>query len=109
MTTSDDVRKHWLREKDHLDKFGTLVKTRIGERLRALGIWADVATRTKGIDSILKKLLAKQHYTYETLPDLVGVRVVVRYRPEVLAVIAAVGDLFDCAKKFRTIQQQLDR
>jgi len=92
----DEVRTRWLQEKAHLDEFGELIKTYVSQRLRALGIWAAVESRTKGIDSILKKLLTKKHYTYETLPDLVGVRVVVRYRSEVPQVIRAVETLFAC-------------
>lgn len=92
----DDVRTRWLNEKARFDEFGALVRARITERLRSLGIWADVQGRTKGIDSILKKLLTKKHHTYDTLPDLVGVRVVVRYRSEVQQVIKAVEELFAC-------------
>ncbi len=98
MTDSDEVRKRWLREKDDLDQFGAFVKTRITERLRSLGLWADIEGRTKGIDSILKKLFTKKHHTYDTLPDLVGVRVVVRYRSEVQKVVRAVRESFDCAE-----------
>ncbi len=96
MTDSDDVRRRWLREKDRLDEFGAFVKARIAERLRSFGVWADVEARTKGIDSILKKLFTKKNHTYDTLSDLVGVRVVVRYRSEVQQVIRAVRELFDC-------------
>jgi len=97
VTNGEDIRTRWLHEKDRLDRFGALLKTRISDRLRSLGVWADVQGRTKGIDSILKKLLTKKHYTYETLPDLVGVRVVVRYRAEVQQVIKAVSELFQCS------------
>jgi len=96
VTDHDDVRQRWLREKDRLDQFGAVVKARIADRLRSLGVWADVQSRTKSIDSILKKLLTKKHHTYETLPDLIGARVVVRYRSEVQQVITAVADLFYC-------------
>lgn len=96
MTNGEDIRTRWFREKEQLDQFGLLMKGRIAERLRRIGIWADVQGRTKSIDSVLKKLLIKRHHTYDTLPDLVGVRVVVRYRPEVRRVIDAVGELFRC-------------
>jgi hypothetical protein len=46
----------------------------------------------------LKKLLLKPHYTYSTLPDLVGVRVVVRYRPEVQRITEIVRGLFRCSE-----------
>jgi ppGpp synthetase/RelA/SpoT-type nucleotidyltranferase len=96
VTRDDDVRTRWLHEKDRLDEFGALIKTRIAGRLRSSGVWADIQVRTKSIDSILKKLFTKKHYTYDTLSDLVGARVVVRYRPEVRQVNTVVADLFRC-------------
>jgi ppGpp synthetase/RelA/SpoT-type nucleotidyltranferase len=96
---SEDVRKRWLEEKEHLDRFGKLVGIRIKERLRVMGIWTDIQSRTKGIDSILKKFLAKKEkYSYDTLPDLVGVRVIVRYRDEVRRVAEAIQEAFTCAE-----------
>jgi ppGpp synthetase/RelA/SpoT-type nucleotidyltranferase len=98
VTNGEDIRTRWLRDKSRLDEFGALLRRRIAEQLRLAGMWADVQSRAKGIDSILKKLLLKRHYTYDTLPDLVGVRVIVRYRAEVQCVIEIVGRLFRCGE-----------
>jgi len=57
-----------------------------------------VQSRTKSIDSILRKLILKHDYTYDSLPDLVGVRVVVRYVHEVRQVSEVVAGLFDCTQ-----------
>lgn len=96
--SGEHVRTRWLQEKEQLDHFGTLLRARISKQLRHLGLWTDVQSRTKAVDSILKKLITKPTYTYDTLPDLVGVRVVVRYLPEVRQVIVAVGELFACGE-----------
>jgi len=96
MTNGEDVRQRWLRESNQLDQFGTLIRDRTKHALQNAGLWADVTTRTKSIDSILKKLLLKPNYSYDSLPDLVGVRVIVRYRPEVSRVSEIVGGLFNC-------------
>lgn len=79
-----------------LDQFGELLKARIRDELRLMGLWADIQSRTKSVDSVLKKLLLKREYTYESLPDLVGVRVVVRYVPEVRRVSDVVARIFAC-------------
>jgi ppGpp synthetase/RelA/SpoT-type nucleotidyltranferase len=74
------------------------LRGRIAEQLRLCGIWGDVRSRTKSINSILKKLLVKQDLTYDTMLDVVGVRVIVRYRPEIQRVIEIVGGLFRCGE-----------
>jgi len=66
--------------------------------MRTLGLWADVQSRTKSIDSVLRKLILKSNYTYDSLPDLVGVRVIVRYIHEVKQVSDVVAGLFNCTE-----------
>jgi ppGpp synthetase/RelA/SpoT-type nucleotidyltranferase len=66
--------------------------------MRARGLWADVQSRTKSIDSILRKLILKPEYTYDSLLDLVGVRVIVRYVHEVKQVSELVAGLFNCSE-----------
>jgi ppGpp synthetase/RelA/SpoT-type nucleotidyltranferase len=43
----------------------------------------------------VKKLLIKQHHTFDSLPDKVGARVIIRYRADVDKVIERVRTLFD--------------
>lgn len=99
MTNGETIRERWLREREQLDAFGDLVADRIRLELQRVGLWADVQTRTKSIDSILKKLLVKTTHTYDSLPDLVGVRVIVRYVREVAAVSQLVADMFSCTEE----------
>ena len=74
------------------------VSSELGSRLclGRLGIWFDVSARAKDIDSLVKKLLRKDHHTYQSLPDKVGIRVVVRYRSDIGAVLETLNDSFDC-------------
>jgi putative GTP pyrophosphokinase len=54
-----------------------------------------VDARAKTIDSSVKKLLTKRRYTFESLPDKVGARAIIRYRKDVDKVIEKVRTLFD--------------
>lgn len=94
----EDIRQRWVREREPLELFGRLLRDLIGAELRRAGLWAEVNSRAKSIDSILRKLLLKRGYTYESLPDLVGVRAVVRYLSEVQRVSEIVAGLFDCTE-----------
>jgi putative GTP pyrophosphokinase len=77
------------------DAFGKLLKGRLQESLKELGIWFEVTSRAKTIDSLVKKLLTKRGHTFDTLPDRVGVRVIIRYRADADKVIQRARTLFD--------------
>lgn len=98
MTDTEAVRQRWLTERDQLDRFGMLISSRIRQAMREAGLWANVTSRTKSIDSILKKLLLKaDRTTYDSMTDIVGVRAVMRYRPEVGKASSIMENLFECA------------
>lgn len=78
---------------------------RLEKAVQQLGISALVSFRAKDIDSILKKLILKPQYSYETLGDRVGVRVVVRYRQEIPRVVQAARDIFSCGDPEDTAQR----
>ena len=61
--------------------------TRVAHNAAQVGVWFHVDARAKTIDSLVKKLLTKQHHTFETLPDKVGARVIIRYRADVDKVV----------------------
>ncbi len=44
---------------------------RLLDSLKPLGVWFHVEARAKTTDSLVKKLLTKQHHTFESLPDKV--------------------------------------
>lgn len=68
---------------------------RLQASLKTIGIWLHVEARAKTIDSLVKKLLTKKHHTFESLPDKVGARVIIRYRSDVDRVTDTIKKLFD--------------
>ncbi len=79
MTDIDDARVRWLSERAKYKAFGELLARRVRVAVKAAGIWAEITSREKDTHSLVKKLLKKSHHTYESLPDKVGVRCMVRY------------------------------
>ena len=69
--------------------------TRLQTSLKPIGIWFHVEARAKTIDSLVKKLLTKKHHTFESLPDKVGARVIIRYRDDIDKVTNKIRALFD--------------
>jgi (p)ppGpp synthase/HD superfamily hydrolase len=98
MNDLEDARKRWLKERPDHDAFGAIVAARVRAALAPLGIWYDVSYRAKGIDSLLKKLIKKSKHTYDSLPDKVGVRVMVRFRSEVDQVVSVLQTALRCGK-----------
>ena len=98
MSDIETARKAWILERPSHSAFGNLIKGRVTASLRPLGIWYEVSARAKELDSLVKKLLKKPEHTYESLPDKVGARVVVRYRSDIQPVIDAVLGAFECGK-----------
>lgn len=95
MSNVEEARQRWIAERSKHDAFGKVLERRLEESLKPLGIWFDVDSRAKTVDSLVKKLLTRREYTFDTLPDKVGVRVIIRYRSDVERVIAKVRTLFD--------------
>jgi putative GTP pyrophosphokinase len=90
------ARKRWISERTKYDAFGRILVERIRQSLKPLGLWFEVSSRAKTVDSLVKKLLTKHpKYTFETLPDKIGARVVLRYRSDVGKVVQRVRELFD--------------
>lgn len=96
MSEIEAARKRWIAESKKYDAFGKMLEDRIRQALKPLGLWFEVGSRAKTVDSLVKKLLTKHpKYTFETLPDKVGARVVLRYRSDVSNVVQRVRELFD--------------
>jgi ppGpp synthetase/RelA/SpoT-type nucleotidyltranferase len=91
----EQARERWTAERPQYEAFGQLVAQRLRDSLKPVGVWFQVEARAKTIDSLVKKLLTKQHHTFESLPDKVGARVIIRYRADVDKVIERVRTLFD--------------
>lgn len=95
MTDVEKARQRWAAERPRYEAFGELVAQRLRESLQPIGVWFHVDARAKTIDSLVKKLLTKQHHTFESLPDKVGARVIIRYRDDVDKVVERVRTVFD--------------
>ena len=104
MIDLEAVRKRWLKERERYEEFGRLVAKRIGAEVQRRGIWCDTSSRAKEPHSLIKKLLKGKH-TYETLPDKVGARCVVRYLDDLEEVVTIAGALFEFADIDRKLEQ----
>jgi ppGpp synthetase/RelA/SpoT-type nucleotidyltranferase len=91
----EQARLRWINERPRHEAFGSLVQDRIKGLLKPLGIWFEVTARAKEIDSLVKKLWRKPAHTFETLPDKVGSRIVIRYRSDIQRAVGAVSAHFD--------------
>jgi ppGpp synthetase/RelA/SpoT-type nucleotidyltranferase len=98
MTDLDDVRRRWLEVRPRFEQFGSEVANRLRRSLRDKGIWGDVSSRAKEVDSLIRKLIKKPSKTYESLGDKAGVRIVLRYKDEIQPAIAIANKLFDCSE-----------
>lgn len=96
MSDVNEARKRWREEQPFYEQFGQLVQDRVRNAVKAKGIWCDTSSRAKETHSLVKKLLKGKH-TYETLSDKAGARCIVRYLPDVEAVVALVEELFACS------------
>ncbi len=99
MSKYEQARIRWLAERASFDEFGKELGSRLKKALRKEGIWAEVTSRAKDIDSLIRKLNKKAHYTYETLGDKSGVRVIVRHKDEIEPVVEIAERLFACANR----------
>lgn len=104
MSDLETVRRRWLEERPKWGAFGEEIAKRLKEAIQKEGIWCVPSSRAKEPHSLIKKLL-KGKYTYNNLPDRVGVRCVVRYLSEAEAVVTLACQLFDCSQVDRKIEK----
>lgn len=96
--TIEEAREHWISVKDQYREFASLLRARLVSLARDLGVYAEVSSREKETHSLVKKLIQKPHLSYDTLPDKVGARVIVRYRSELVQVEERLKHEFDFAE-----------
>jgi len=93
----EQARLRWIKERPKYAAFGNVMQERIRALIKPLGIWFEISARAKEVDSLVKKLLRKPH-TFETLPDKVGARIIIRYRSDLQRVVDKVSAQFDAKK-----------
>jgi ppGpp synthetase/RelA/SpoT-type nucleotidyltranferase len=91
----EQARLRWIEERPLYEAFGDLMRDRIWSLLKPLGIWLEVTARAKEVDSLVKKLLLKPAHTFDSLPDKVGARIIIRYRSDISRVVDAVNRHFE--------------
>jgi ppGpp synthetase/RelA/SpoT-type nucleotidyltranferase len=95
VTDVEAARRSWIAERARFAEFGELIAGRLRVAVRRSGIFADVSARAKELDSLVRKLLLKPAHSYDSLPDKVGVRIVLRHRSEIPVVQAIISGEFD--------------
>jgi ppGpp synthetase/RelA/SpoT-type nucleotidyltranferase len=92
----DEIRRRWLEERPRYGEYGRLIEQRLSAALKAKGIWFEISSRPKTIESLIKKLIKKPRHSFESIPDKIGVRVIVRYRSDLDVVIQIVTETLHC-------------
>ena len=95
MSNVEQARLRWIKERASYGAFASLMQNQIRSFLKPLGIWFEVTARAKEVDSFVKKLLLKPAHTFETLPDKVGARIIIRYRSDIQRVVKEISSHFD--------------
>jgi ppGpp synthetase/RelA/SpoT-type nucleotidyltranferase len=98
MTDFEEVRKRWMLERGQYEQFGKGLLACLIPGLRREGLWFQASSRAKEIDSLIRKLIAKPHHSYESLGDKCGARIIVRYKTEIDAVLKVAQELFELGK-----------
>lgn len=91
-----EARDRWRTEQHLYAAYGTLLEERLRAELASAGIYGQVSSRPKDVDSLVKKLIRKPDHTYESLGDKAGVRVIVRHREDAERVLRIVQSRFRC-------------
>jgi ppGpp synthetase/RelA/SpoT-type nucleotidyltranferase len=89
------ARGIWVQERPRFEQLGIYMAGVLKAEIRRQGISAEVTSRPKEVDSLLRKLLLKGERTYDSLGDKLGVRAIVRHKDEVGLVLEISDKLFD--------------
>jgi ppGpp synthetase/RelA/SpoT-type nucleotidyltranferase len=100
----EQARVRWISDRPRYEAFGSLMQDRIKSLVKPLGIWFEISARAKEVDSLVKKLWRKQNHTFDTLPDKVGARIIIRYRADIERVVKAVYPHFDTRSQDDKVQ-----
>lgn len=95
MSDIEQARLRWIAERPKHEAFGQLIQHQLDALLKPLGIWFETSARAKEVDSLVKKLIRKRNHTFESLPDKVGARVIIRYLTDIPRVVDAIKSRFD--------------
>jgi ppGpp synthetase/RelA/SpoT-type nucleotidyltranferase len=98
MDRVEDGRARWISDRPSHEAFAQRLQERVVFAMKQAGVVCNVTARAKAIDSLVKKLIKKPDHTYDSLPDKVGARLVVRYRSEIEDVVSLLSSTFSVGK-----------
>lgn len=96
--TLSEIRSDWAKNKEIFERFEDYIHKDLELIIQELGIQARVTSRTKEIDSIIKKLYKKhghaEYHDYTNLRDIVGARIICRFKSDTLRVTEEIKKRF---------------
>ena len=99
MITEHDLealRTRWLAERPKYDALCAEVTSVLQAATQGRGINCDICSRTKEVDSLLKKVLTKNYLDpYNDIRDKAGVRIICTYRDSVTQLAEMFSELFE--------------
>jgi putative GTP pyrophosphokinase len=101
----EQARLRWIAERPKYEAFGQLIRHQLDALLKPLGIWFETSARAKEVDSFVKKLIRKRNHTFESLPDKVGARVIIRYLTDIPRVVDAIKARFNSSAPDDKVKQ----
>lgn len=100
--TVEEIRQRWVAERPTHVAFCELLKDDFAGLCARMGIHARVTGRVKEIDSLVRKAMKQVREgrtpTLQSIIDKVGLRIIVRFQPEVNGIVAEVKKRFNCLK-----------
>src|SRR5690348_6680383 len=95
MMSLEEARLQWIEERPAFKQFAEYLEGLLKVEVRRAGILAEVTSRAKELDSLVKKLILKPQHSYQSVGDKAGVRVIVRYKNEIEPVLEIAKGKFD--------------
>jgi len=98
MSDLADIKEKWKKDRPTYEELGKYVQNVLLTEVKKVGVYCNVAYRTKDLDKLLKKALRK-HYSYERITDKLGLRVVLYFKEHLPQIEGLIESLFDVSKK----------
>src|ERR1700724_908007 len=99
---AEEIRLRWAVARDEYDRFRAIVEKTAKEAMHHIGLSVRITSRTKTIDSLVRKALkqirAGRYPTFDSIFDKVGIRIVVQFKEEVEEAVETLKETFRCTK-----------
>lgn len=109
----EGIRLRWIDAEAEYDRFRLVVEESTKQALQRAGLSARVTSRTKKIDSLVRKALKQikegRSPSFDSIVDKVGVRAVVRFKEEVGEAVGTLKSVFHCTRlEYKSEGQRLN-